>query len=156
MRLKVNFDAQAALQAMERSPEKTVNQMRQALNEACRLVQRGARANHRFTARTGMLERAVQFRINAGKCEGIVNISPTIAPYGKYVHEGTRRHEIRAKNKRFLRFIGRGGEFVFRKKVMHPGTTRDQFLYNSAERSRAEINAIFARHVQQAVREAGL
>lgn len=48
--------------------------------------------------------------------------------YARYVHEGTRAHVIRAKNKKTLRFKGRGGGWVFRKKVNHPGTRARPFV----------------------------
>jgi hypothetical protein len=48
--------------------------------------------------------------------------------YARYVHEGTRAHVIRAKTKKVLRFKGRGGGWVFAKKVNHPGTKKREFV----------------------------
>lgn len=48
--------------------------------------------------------------------------------YTGYEHDGTEPHIIRARRKKFLRFVNRDGEVVFRKQVMHPGTTGTLFL----------------------------
>lgn len=156
MDIKVQMDAQATLQAMEKSPEITLNYMRRALQESCRLVQRGAREKHNFRSRTGALEQAIRFRTNLKKCEGVIDIDPARAPYGKYVHPGTRPHVITPRDKMSLRFVGNNGKFVFAKKINHPGTKPDEFLYDSGKRNRAEINDIFARNNKLAIKEAGL
>lgn len=162
MEIKLNFDAVATLQAVEKSPQSTSKRMRMALLESCRLVQRGAREVHRFKPRSGSLERAIRFRTNLARCEGTIDIDPAIAPYGIFVHEPTGKYgpngeyPIAAKNKKLLRFVGRNGRFVSKEKIMHPGSPADRFLYDSGDRNRAEINNIFARHTQEATREAGL
>lgn len=54
-------------------------------------------------------------------------------PYAIFHHEGTRPHVIEAKNAKFLRFRSRqSGEFVFRKRVNHPGTQPNRFLTDAA------------------------
>ncbi|WP_110955207.1 hypothetical protein [Anaerosinus massiliensis] len=175
MDIKVQMDAQATLQAMEKSPETTLNYMRRALQESCRLVQRGAREQHKFKSRGGSLERAIRFRTNLKKCEGVIDINPAIASYGVFVHEPTGTfapadkrlpskfyrwadgsYAIKPVNKKMLRFLDKRGGFVFARKVRHPGTPADRFLYESADRNRAEINEIFARNNRLAIKEAGL
>lgn len=163
MEMRVSFDAKAVLEAMDEAPETTVRHMRRALLESCRLVQRGAREVHRYKPHSGELTRAVRYRTQIAKCEGAIDINPAIAPYGVYVHEPTGKYGPRgqpypivAKNKKFLRFKGRDGKYIFRRSVMHPGSKADPFLYDSAERNREEINDIFARHTKAAVKEAGL
>lgn len=47
--------------------------------------------------------------------------------YAKFVHEGTRAHVIRARRKKALKFMGRGG-VVIRRQVRHPGTRARPFL----------------------------
>jgi hypothetical protein len=156
MDMKIQFDASAVLQALERAPTTTVEEIRRALLESCRLVQQKAREKHRFRTKTGMLERSIDYQVDEGKCEGVIQINPTIAPYGKYVHTGTRPHDIVPKDKHSLRWAGPGNKFIFAKRVHHPGTQKDEFLYEAAEQSRVEINAIFARHIDKATKEAGL
>lgn len=54
-------------------------------------------------------------------------------PYAVYVHEGTRRHKIRARNAKALAFppslvsMGRGLKIV-RREVNHPGNKPNRFL----------------------------
>ena len=54
------------------------------------------------------------------------------APYAKFVHFGSRAHEIKPRNRKFLRW-GENDEFIFAKKVKHPGYEGDPFLYNAVE-----------------------
>ena len=189
MDVKFDIDARAVLAAARASPRTTVDEMRRGLLEACRLIQSESRAKHRFRSKTGMLEKSVSYQVDIGKVEGVIELSPSVASYGHWVHTGTRPHDISPKNKRALRwatFIGinkgisaeaykkmrmtsgynyetgkdsrfrRGTEFAFAKHVHHPGTKPDEFLYEAAARSRMEINAIFGRHTQEALRKAGL
>lgn len=50
------------------------------------------------------------------------------ASYARYVHDGTRPHEISARNATVLRFPGHDGQPVFRAVVHHPGTRPRPFL----------------------------
>lgn len=162
MDMKISFDAKNVLQAAERAPHETADNVRKALLESCRLVQRGAREIHRFKPRSGALERAIRYRVNASNSEGTIDINPAIAPYGKYVHEPTgifgpkhKPYDIYPRNKKLLRFIIKG-RFILSRHVVHPGSPADQFLYNSAERNRLKINEIFERRMQMAIKAAGL
>lgn len=162
---------------MERAPNSTRSHIGRALQESCRDVRDDARKKefHRFRSKSGALEKAIRFRVNLANCEGIIDIDPAVAPYGIFVHEPTGTHAppdkrlpskfyrwadgsyaIRPVNKKFLRFIGSNGKHVFARQVRHPGTPADQFLYKSAEYNRSNINQIFARHTDAALREAGL
>ncbi len=51
-------------------------------------VQRDARSTHRYTRRSGNLERSV--KVSTDKDGGSVYIDDGQAPYGKYVHNGQR------------------------------------------------------------------
>ena len=63
-----------------------------------------------------------------------VGIDNKRASYGIFVHNGTKPHEIKAKNRKFLRWVP-GSEFIFAtqrvrvaKKVKHPGYKGDAFF----------------------------
>ena len=155
MRVDVAIDYEKLARAADRSQEIAVQEIRRGLLEACRLVQREAREKHRFRSKTGQLEKAVVYEVDAGKAEGVISLDENTAYYAPFVHQGTRPHEIRPRNKLALRWP-EGDHFVFAKRVHHPGTGKDPFLYEAADRSREEINAIFARHVDEAFRRAGL
>lgn len=155
MDVKFDIDARAVLAAARASPRTTVDEMRRGLLEACRLIQSESRAKHKFRSKSGMLEKSVSYQVDIGKVEGVIELSPSVASYGHWVHTGTRPHDILPKNKRALRWVS-GNGFAFAKHVHHPGTQPDEFLYEAAVRSRMEINAIFGRHTQEALRKAGL
>jgi len=54
-----------------------------------------------------------------------------VAEYAKWVHWGTRPHEIRPKHKKALRWT-HGNNFVFAKFVLHPGYQGDPWLQKAA------------------------
>lgn len=56
-----------------------------------------------------------------------VGIDDALAPYGKWVHDGSRPHTIKPKNRKALRWV-KGSNFVFAKKVNHPGYKGDAFF----------------------------
>lgn len=62
-------------------------------------------------------------------------------PYALYVHEGTRPHEIRPKNKKVLA-NKRTGQ-VFGKVVHHPGTQPNRFLERAVEKSKQRVQRNF-------------
>lgn len=58
----------------------------------------------------------------------------TDVPYALYVNEGTKPHEIKAKNAPFLVFFWpKVGHVVYFKRVWHPGTRPYKFLERSLE-----------------------
>lgn len=53
------------------------------------------------------------------------------AKYAMYVHDGTRPHTITAKRTSTLKFIGKDGNWVYRRSVHHPGTKANPWLFRS-------------------------
>lgn len=111
-----------------------------------------ATTHHRFISRTGTLERAVQSEVTDGGFRGVVSLNEGVAGYGPCVHEGSRAHVIRPRNKRVLRWPGKGG-FVFSKISHHPGYKGDPFLYDALDDNSAEIDKIFDEEIENAVNE---
>lgn len=111
-----------------------------------------ATTHHRFISRTGTLERAVQSEVTDGGFRGVVSLNEGVAGYGPCVHEGSRAHVIRPRNKRALRWPGKGG-FVFSKISHHPGYKGDPFLYDALDDNSAEIDKIFDEEIENAVNE---
>jgi hypothetical protein len=56
------------------------------------------------------------------------------ADYSAPVEFGSRPHEIRAVRANYLRFRGSSGEWVFRKRVWHPGTSPRPFVMPAVRR----------------------
>lgn len=127
--------------------------LRQAIRASAREVQEEAQRTHRFTSRTGQLERAIDVRIISDKTAEVY-IDNDVAYYGPFVHEGTRAHEIFPKGKQVLRWVPSGGNgFVFAKRVFHRGTKPDPFLYEALDNSREAVHDIFSKAVNVSLGE---
>ena len=130
---------------------------RLAIKTASVVVQRQARAKHKFRNRNGDAERAIetQFVSKLGIDVGFVRLNNKVALHAMLMHEGTKPHIIRAKNKKSLRWVTATG-FAYAKSVKHPGTKADPFLYDALDACEARIDAIFERYAQRTVMESGL
>ena len=127
--------------------------LRQAIRASAREVQEEAQRTHRFTSRTGQLERAIDVRMIGDKTAEVY-IDNNVAPYGPFVHEGTRAHEIFPKGKQVPRWVPNGGNgFVFAKRVFHRGTKPDQFLYEALDNSREAVHDMFSKAVNVSLGE---
>nr|DAQ59099.1 MAG TPA: Minor capsid protein [Caudoviricetes sp.] len=127
--------------------------LRQAIRASAREVQEEAQRTHRFTSRSGQLERAIDVRMIGDKTAEVY-IDNNLAPYGPFVHEGTRAHYIFPKEKKSLRWVPAGGNgFVFAKRVFHRGTQPDQFLYEALDNSREAVRDIFSKAVNVSLNE---
>ena len=127
--------------------------LRQAIKASAREVQEEAQRTHRFTSKSGQLERAIDVRMIGDKTAEVY-IDSQAAPYGPFVHEGTRAHEIFPKGKKALRWVPNGGNgFVFAKRVFHRGTRPDQFLYEALDNSREAVHDIFSKAVNVSLGE---
>lgn len=155
MEINIKIDRiQELTKAFQQAPNVVQKQMNLALKKSLRDIVKTAKAKHNFTSRTGNLERAVDYKI-INDLTGVVFIDPAVAGYGVFVHGGTKPHKIRPRRKKTLRWPI-GGGFAFAAEVNHPGTKADPFLYEAAEFNQDSINAIFAQHVDRAIKEAGL
>lgn len=119
--LKANYEA------WEREPAGPV--MRE-LNRRGQLVQN--RALILVGRKTGRLASSIRKNQGADARSAFVDIVAGRAgrggtPYLGYHHYGTQPHVIRARRRKALRFTV-GGQVVFRRQVMHPGTRGTYFL----------------------------
>lgn len=126
--------------------------LRLAVKDSTEKVAEYARENHRFTSRSGNLERAVDTRFSNHGLVGTVFLNKNRAPYGPFVHAGTKPHTITPKNRRALRWVS-GNRFIFAKQVNHPGTREDPFLYEALDNQREVISKIFENYTGRAVNE---
>ena len=93
----------------------------------------------------GALVRSIyKTRLADGSWE--IGHDPRVAPHALFVHWGTKKHDIRPKNKKTLRWAS-GGAFHFAKVVHHPGNKPDKWL----ERAATTAPQMFAAHVAQQV-----
>ncbi len=148
--------------AFAAAPEAIKKQLKLAMLVAMRDIQSRARSEHRFRSRSGNLERSIETEIlSEWPIKGRVSLKPSITmtdsgrSYGKYVHDGTDPHIITPREKKCLRWAG-GNGFIFAKRVTHPGTKADPFLYNAGNAERENINNTFERYTLRAIREVGI
>lgn len=91
--------------------------------------------------KTGALIRSV-FKQQRTAQSWAVGHDLQIAKHALFIQFGTKPHTIVPVNKKALRWVS-GSQFVFAKKVNHPGTRADPYL----DRVAAEAPAIFFDHV---------
>lgn len=146
-------------QAFAQAPAQMRRQMLFAMDAATARVQIYAQAKHRFISRSGRLEASIT-RPTVTPELGIIGLDLSgtkteQGSYGVFVHQGTRAHEIRPRQKRILRWPTADG-FAFAKRVMHPGTRPDPFLAQAGRANRLWILSRFGRATSTALKEAGL
>jgi len=159
--MQINFDvpdSKRFQRAANAAPEIVFKNHRLAMKESVRQVRDLARVRHRFRTRTGNLVKAITSEVKLGGTEIIEGrdyLDEDRAYYGKWVHDGTKPHIIRPRNKKVLRWATGRGKWAYAKWANHPGTKPDQFLYEAGRLSQDNINEIFAQYTNRAIKEAG-
>lgn len=108
-----------------------VKKASEALSLSLRDVQERARGHHRFMTRTGLAERSIR-TASARKGRTLSGTVYTVLDYGVYLHQGTNPHVIEPRRKKALRWTD-GGKFAFARRVKHPGTKKDPYLYDAMD-----------------------
>ena len=121
------------VRAFEAAPVQTRDMVRRQVKMAVRDVREYARDHHRFVTRSGMTEKSIMSL--AKDNQGTVMLTNNIA---RWQHEGTKPYVIVPRSKKVLRFAV-NKEFVFSKRVRHPGIKADPFLYSAAEKELPKI-----------------
>jgi HK97 gp10 family phage protein len=85
--------------------------------------------------KTGQLRASIGFELTP---DGESALIFATAPYAGFVHDGTKPHVIEARNAQALRFVGRSGQYVYRRRVNHPGTSPRPFLERALRETVAE------------------
>jgi len=76
-----------------------------------------------------------------------------LAPYAKFVVEGTRPHEIHPRGASVLVFKAKSGDLVFTRLVRHPGTKPNPFLTRAVDKARDQIDDIWAELFEDLVED---
>jgi hypothetical protein len=87
-----------------------------------------AKKHPRFTPRSGNLQKKNKHKVIKN---GRVLVISNSAKYAAAIDKGARPHDITAKNGGLLRFRGRGGAWVSKRRIKHPGNRPFQFLQNA-------------------------
>jgi len=99
--------------------------------------------------KTGKLARSIVTEIEDGEAK-----IQALAPYAKFVVEGTRPHEIHPAGANVLVFKAKSGDLVFTRLVRHPGTKPNPFLQRAVDNARDQIDDIWAELFEDLVEEA--
>lgn len=142
MKVSVKADFSKLVKAFEAAPEETRAAVRLQVKAAARDIQEYAREHHKFVTRSGAAERSIM--MHAEGSTATVYLGSDVAVYQ---HEGTPPHIIQPRNRLALRFV-RKGDFVFCKRVHHPGIQADPYLFDAAEHERARIQSRFADAIE--------
>ncbi len=128
----VNLDkTQRILEAFPKESEKAI---RVAIKDGMARIKKYAFLHHRFTSRSGMLGKSISSEYDDATMTGTVFLDSAVAPYAKFVHDGTKPYTIVPKEKKALRWVALSYDhFIFAKRVHHPGIKADPFLYEAAE-----------------------
>jgi hypothetical protein len=175
--MRVEIDMRAVSDAFRLAPQVIMRELARGAKEGLEDMRRDARVAHRFKTRGGALGRAVKVDFNNFAGRGLF-IDSGIAPYGGYVHDGTRPHKIAPRNKAALSFIGKSGKHVLVPKkingywrgqgaitgaivsskgfVNHPGTKPDPFIYEAAQRGTPNLVNKMTQGVVRAIVKMGL
>lgn len=125
------------VRAFEAAPVQTRDMVRRQVKMAVRDVREYARDHHRFITRSGMTEKSIMSEVKEN--QGTVYLGSSTAVFQ---HEGTKAYLIVPRSKKVLRFAI-NKEFVFSKRVRHPGIKADHFLYTAADVMQPTIEARF-------------
>jgi HK97 gp10 family phage protein len=130
--------------AFKEAPLKIINNLSRAISRIIIRVENSAKkeapVNKQFAG--GTLRQSIRSQMT-GQLSGMVEVG---APYGIFVHEGTRPHEIRIKYKRVLA-NKRTGQ-IFGVRVNHPGTKPNPFLQRAVDDNISFIDSEFENAVE--------
>lgn len=135
----ITRDFEKLVRAFEAAPVQTRDMVRRQVKMAVRDVREYARDHHRFITRSGMTEKSIMSEVKEN--QGIVYLGSSTAAFQ---HEGTKAHLIVPRSKKVLRFAI-NKNFVFSKRVRHPGIKADPFLYTAADVMQPAIVSRFAK-----------
>lgn len=133
MPVKVNVEVKGVQQAIGKLKAYQVSKrlsIRQIVMETAVRVESGAIS--RAPVDKGNLKRSMGRKIHQG---GMAAEVYNTAEYAPHVEFGTRAHEIRPKKGKLLSWI-KGGKRIFARRVRHPGTKAQPFLFPAWESQR--------------------
>ena len=100
--------------------------------------------------RTGKLARSIVMDVDE---KGEARIR-ALAPYARFVVEGTKPYKIYPVRAGVLAFKSAAGDLVFTRLVRHPGTKPNPFLTRALDKAREQIDDVWAELFEDLVEEA--
>lgn len=141
------------MEAFEKAPVKVVKEIGRAINRIILKIESTAKREAPVNKKSGggNLRQSIRSKMN-GVASGIVEVG---AEYAIFVHEGTKPHIIRIKNKKVLAEKGEKGKKygrVFGTFVKHPGTEANPFLQRAVDNKEAFIKKEFSKAIDKALK----
>jgi len=138
VQLTVKIDSRRAVAAMIKAPRAYQSEIRVAMKELVRDIAKDARKHHRFTTRSGNLERSLDPQVSRSGFTGTIGLSRTKAnaPYAWRIHEGG----------------GNRRDSLGRRMTNRP----DRFLYQAFQRAKRTIKRELREASIRGFRKAGL
>ena len=130
------------------APMKMTIELGKAINRIITKIENDAKRNAPVNKRSGggNLRQSIRSMM-IGPARGRVEVG---ADYGIFVHEGTRPHVIRIRQKKVLANKREGR--IFGKVVQHPGTRANPFLQEAVDKNERFINKEFLNAVERAIK----
>lgn len=122
--------------------------MEVAVKISIRDIRERSLSEHDWISRTGMTEREGV----KSSLDGLIGVVELATPNAIGLHQGRPAHIIKPRNKMVLRFPV-NGEFVFAKKINHPGNKADPFLFRAAEKEEPVILSRFESTVEKVLKQ---
>ncbi len=128
-----------------KAPMRMTTELNKAINRIVLKVERDAKRNAPVNKRGGggNLRQSIKSSM-IGIARGKVEVG---ADYGVYVHEGTRPHIIRVRQRKVLADKRQGK--IFGKVVQHPGTKANPFLQKAVDQNEDFIDDEFENAVKK-------
>lgn len=154
----VTFDTSGLKADISVTQESVDRYISACLRNSCIMLRDYAKKNHKFKNRTGRLERAIKYKVINSIQTGVVYVDADLVPYSIYVGEDTgvafngQRYPISPVRAKALSFFWeRVGQWVYFKRVKHPGSKADRFLQDALNANEANINKIFADGLRELI-----
>jgi hypothetical protein len=103
--------------------------------------------HHKFKSRSGKLAKSTKARVSKTSGGGKVRLRWPLK-YAAAIDGGARPHRITARRRKFLRFRGRNGAFVFRRSVNHPGNKPYKFGWRAIHASHRRFGQRMHKRMQ--------
>lgn len=154
------LEAGPLAEAVRRAEAELEVQLPRALAFIGDKVVNDARRTTLFRDRTGALRRSilrgpVEGDVAGGDLRIEMRAGGSGMAYAAAIHDGSRAHDIVPKRRHALRFV-KGSDFVFTKRVRHPGTAPRPFLDQAIEGNLAFAERTLLQAHQLAFARAGL
>jgi hypothetical protein len=156
--LFINIDTTEYLVAMAKYPGEISAEIRKALKDGATLLIDESRQlfDEHYDTHTGNAARSIQIDESKTTPTSVtVGINLGVAPYGEYLHEGTKDHMVKPKNAKALHWVG-GGSSFFSKGHMVSGIEKYQFIHLAVKNVEEKIVACVESHIRLALAKVGL